>query len=53
MSTCSNSTPAISAANPSVAHRMRPDGADTLAMIYRGSPVPEPEGRTFRYVRSR
>ena len=38
---------------PFVAHRMRPDGADTLAMIYRGSPISELEGRTFRYVRSR
>ena len=38
---------------PFAAHRMRPDGDDALAMIYRGSPIPELEGRTFRYVRSR
>ena len=38
---------------PFVAHRMRPDGDNALAMIYRGSLIPELEGRTFRYVRSR
>ena len=38
---------------PFVAQPMRPDSDGALAMIYRGSPIAELEGRTFRYVRSR